>query len=295
VAPGCGPVLADPTLLNQALMNLCLNARDAMPDGGTLTLAAEPIEVSLADVAGVPEGRAGAYVRVSVTDTGCGMTPAVKARLFEPFFTTKEPGKGTGLGLPMVQGIVKQHRGWVDCTTVPDCGTRIDLYLPAATGITAPVGSRFVHLGRSIADTLVTPPPVVAAPATGPGAGRTVLLVDDEAMIRTLGRVTLERAGYEVLTAEDGADAVVVYTRERDRIDLVVMDVTMPRMSGPEAYRHIVRSAPDARVLFATGYSPDDIAELDTAVGLLNKPYRPAELLAAVGDALTAVPACQTA
>jgi two-component system cell cycle sensor histidine kinase/response regulator CckA len=133
VADDCGPVYADPTLLSQALLNLCLNSRDAMPDGGVLTLSAESVEVTAADVAErVGEARPGRFVRMSVTDTGHGMTDDVKAHLFEPFFTTKGVGKGTGLGLPMVQGIVKQHRGWVTYASTPGVGTRIDLYLPPA-------------------------------------------------------------------------------------------------------------------------------------------------------------------
>lgn len=290
VAPGCGSVLADPTLLNQALMNLCLNACDAMPDGGTLTLAAEQVAAAPDDSAAGTEVGPGPFVRLSVVDTGCGMTDAVKARIFEPFFTTKEVGKGTGLGLPMVQGIVKQHRGWVDCVTMPGRGTRIDLYLPRAAvpaALDGPVGRPVRESERPV----VTDLPRAAPEAVSSPEGKTVLLVDDESMIRMLGRATLERAGYEVLTAEDGADAVEVFSRERDRIELIVMDVTMPRMSGRDAYRQIVALDPDARVLFSTGYAPEEIAELDGAVGLLGKPYRPAELLAAVRNALSVAPA----
>jgi PAS domain S-box-containing protein len=299
VATGCGPVLADPTLLNQAVLNLCLNARDAMAEGGTLTLSATPVEVTEGDAAGRPDARPGHFIRVSVADTGSGMTDAVRARAFEPFYTTKGVGKGTGLGLPMVHGIVKQHQGWVECATAPGTGTRIDLYLPpapaAATQPWVPPravpennGGRLSSLapwpaGRGLAAD--TPPPVAAL------KDRTILLVDDEAMIRALGRAVLERSGFRVLTAEDGAEAVEVFDRERANVDLVIMDVTMPRMSGRDAYRELVRLDPEARVLFSTGYSAEELAELDGAVGLLNKPYRPDELLAAVAEALTAGPA----
>ena len=290
VAANCSPVLADPTLLNQALMNLCLNARDAMPGGGTLTLAAGVVEATPEEAARTAEVRPGSFVRLSVSDTGAGMTDEVRAKLFEPFFTTKDVGKGTGLGLAMVQGIVKQHRGWVDCTTAPGIGTRFDLYLPAAAAASSG-GSRLVHLGNSAADAVVSPAPGATTIPDAPHAaesagGKTVLLVDDEAMIRTLGRVTLERAGYRVLAAEDGADAVEVFAREHDHIDLIVMDMTMPRMSGRDAFRHIIGLVPSARVLLSTGYSAEDVVELDGAIGLLSKPYRPAELLAAVRDAL---------
>ncbi len=139
VSPGCGSVQADPTLLTQAIMNLCLNARDAMPEGGTLTLTAESVTVTEAEAGRYPgDARPGEFVRLTITDTGLGMTDAVKARIFEPFFTTKEVGKGTGLGLPMVQGIVKQHRGWITCSSAPGAGTRLDLYLPLADPAVVP-------------------------------------------------------------------------------------------------------------------------------------------------------------
>jgi PAS domain S-box-containing protein len=291
VSDECGPVLADPTLLSQALLNLCLNARDAMPDGGTITLAAEPVEVTEADTASCPgEARPGRFVRLSVADTGCGMTDEVKAHLFEPFFTTKEVGKGTGLGLAMVQGIVKQHSGWVTCTSAPGAGTRLDLYLPPA----APEDARRPVL-RSPAS---TPPPALPTAIAPPQSARadetdktTILLVDDESMIRNIGRVVLEQAGFRVITADDGVEAVEVFARRRDRVDLVVLDVTMPRMSGRDAFRHLLEIDPDVRVLFSTGYSAEDIAELDGALGLLSKPYRPNELLAAVESALRGEPA----
>src|SRR5262249_44013076 len=247
VDPDCGPVLADPALLSQALVNLCLNARDAMPEGGTLALSADPIAVGPEDADRWPDARPGAFVRLGVTDTGCGMTEEVRARLFEPFFTTKGPGKGTGLGLAMVQGIVKQHHGWVDVETSPGAGARIDLYLPATTEVASAL--------------IETPPPQSAltesANGHAPAAGRTILLVDDESMIRHLGRVVLERAGFEVLTAEDGVDAVEVFVREHDRIDLVILDATMPRMSGRDAFLRMTEFDPDARVLFSTGYSAE--------------------------------------
>ena len=281
MAAECGPVLADPVLLNHALLNLCTNARDAMPGGGTLTLAAGAVEVAPGDRSAGPDSRPGSFVRLSVADTGCGMTPEVRARIFEPFFTTKETGKGSGLGLAMGLGIVSQHGGWIDCSTAPGSGTRIDLYLPAATTLAS--GSRLIYLGNP-SDPADTPPP-----ADDPD-DKTVLLVDDEAMIRTLGRVVLEGASFRVLTADDGAEAIEVFARNRDRIDLVVLDLSMPRMSGRDAFRQIARLAPNVRVLFSTGYSIDDVADLDGAIGLLSKPYRPHELLAAVRDALDADP-----
>jgi two-component system cell cycle sensor histidine kinase/response regulator CckA len=286
--PGCESVQADPTLLTQAIMNLCLNARDAMPEGGTLTLSAAAAEVSEAEASRYPgDAYPGRFVRLSVADTGTGMTEAVKARIFEPF------GKGTGLGLPMVQGIVKQHHGWVTVSSSPGAGTRLDLYLPPADHDAAPRSVLRSSLPVA-APQPPTPPPQKSAellPANGPEAAPddarpTVLLVDDEEMIRDIGRAVLARAGYRVLTADDGAEAVDVFARERDRVSLVILDVTMPRMSGRDAFRHLVEIDPAARVLFSTGYSGGDLNELGGSVGLLGKPYRPHELLEAVNAAL---------
>jgi PAS domain S-box-containing protein len=291
VATGCGSVQADPTLLTQALMNLCLNARDALPEGGTITLSAETVQVTAADASRYPgDATPGEYVRLSIADTGLGMTEEVQARIFEPFFTTKEIGKGTGLGLPMVQGIVKQHRGWITCSSAPGAGTRLDLYLPPADPGTA---TRSVH--RSVLPASAPPAPRMAdsEPDLSMDAAdtrTTVLLVDDEEMIRDIGRAVLDRAGFRVLTADDGAEAVDVFSRECERVSLVILDVTMPRMSGRDAFRQLVKINPNARVLFSTGYSGGDLAELDGSVGLLGKPYRPHELLAAVHAALAAPP-----
>jgi CheY-like chemotaxis protein len=266
-----------------------------MPEGGTLELTAGSLELTAPDPERAPDAEPGSFLRLTVRDTGTGMTDEVRARIFEPFFTTKGPGKGTGLGLAMVHGIVKQHRGWVECVSAPGSGTRIDLYLPAASA--EAVAARVVGRGGPADGPLSTiaPWPAGCKPTDRPPdadpTGRTVLLVDDEAMIRDLGRAVLERSGYRVITAVDGVDAVEVFGREHASVDLVILDVTMPRMSGRDAYRHLVEIEPAARVLFSTGYSSEDIAELNGALGLLSKPYRPAELLAAVREVLGAVPA----
>ncbi len=295
IDPDCPPVHADPTLLVQAVMNLGLNARDAMPDGGTLTFTAEPINLHDNDVrpAGWDDVRPGRYVRLAVSDTGTGMTPEVQARLFEPFFTTKAIGKGTGLGLPMVHGIVKQHHGWIEIYSNPGIGTRIELNLPMSELMTTP--SR-AHSRTPLPIPIPTPFPALAPSASGPVRApsaptpATILLVDDEQMIRDLGTAVLTRAGYRVITAEDGQEAVETFQREFADIALVILDVTMPRMSGSDASRHMIRIDPSVRVLFSTGYSADDLAELDGSQGLLSKPYRPQELVAAVRAALTITP-----
>ena len=285
VHPRCPAVHADPTLLAQALMNLCLNARDAMPDGGELALTAEPVERGPEDPCppGWDDLIPGHYVRLAVSDTGLGMTDDVLARMFEPFFTTKGIGKGTGLGLPMVQGIVKQHHGWIEIHSRPGAGTRIELNLPTAEVAATPAVS------GAPTPLLALPTPTIAS-ASRPPRPPTILLVDDEPMIRDLGRAVLSRAGFRVLTAEDGVEAVEVFARQYSDIDLVILDVTMPRMSGRDAFRHMVEINPIARILFSTGYSADDLAEVEISAGLLSKPYLPQELLAAVRAALAITP-----
>jgi CheY-like chemotaxis protein len=221
------------------------------------------------------------------------MTEAVMARIFEPFFTTKEVGKGTGLGLPMVQGIVKQHRGWVTCSSAPGAGTRLDLYFQPANPATVS-GTRSVLRSALAVAPVNTPQPVETVSVDSLENGETpttILLVDDEEMIRAIGCQVLTRQGYRVLTAEDGAEAVDLFAREREQIALVILDVTMPRMSGSDAFRSMIEIDPGARVLFSTGYAGGDLAELEGAIGLLGKPYRPNELLAAVRAALAAQPA----
>ena len=286
VAPYCPPVHADPTLLAQVLMNLCLNARDAMPDGGVLALTAGPVERG--PDAPYPPGwydlAPGRYVRFAVADTGVGMTDEVLARMFEPFFTTKPPGKGTGLGLAMVHGIVKQHHGWIEIHSRPGAGTRIELNLPIAEIVNTPsVSESPTPLPGSLSD------PVLAG-APRPPRPLTVLLVDDEYMIRDLGRAVLTRAGFRVLTADNGAEAVDVFARQYADIDLVILDVTMPRMNGRDAFHRMMEINPSARILFSTGYSADELAEVDGSAGLLSKPYRPQDLVGAVRTALTITP-----
>jgi PAS domain S-box-containing protein len=285
VDPNCPAVHADAGLLAQAVLNLCLNARDAMPGGGTLTLTAEPVARGPDDP--YPPGwgdlAPGAYVRLSVIDTGEGMSDEVLARMFEPFFTTKGVGKGTGLGLPMVQGIVKQHHGWIEIHSRPGAGTRVELNLPAAEVLNTPAVSESpTPLPLGLTATLANMP--------RPVKPLTVLLVDDEPMIRDLGRAVLSRAGFRVLTAEDGADAVEVYARQFGDIDLVILDVMMPRMNGRDAFRAMVERNPAARILFSTGYTSEDLIEVEGAAGLLSKPYRPQDLVAAVRTALAVTP-----
>jgi two-component system, cell cycle sensor histidine kinase and response regulator CckA len=211
------------------------------------------------------------------------MTGEVLARIYEPFFTTKGIGKGTGLGLPMVQGIVKQHHGWIEIRSRPGAGTRIELNLPTAEVLNTPTLS-----GAPTPLPLTLTPSLTNTPR--PPRSPTILLVDDEPMIRDLGRAVLSRAGFRILTAEDGAEAVEVFARQFHEIDLVILDVTMPRMSGRDAFRQMIELYPSARILFSTGYTAEDLVEVDGSMGLLSKPYRPQELVAAVRTALAVTP-----
>jgi two-component system cell cycle sensor histidine kinase/response regulator CckA len=270
----CPPVIGDATLLNQVLFNLCLNSRDAMPDGGRITISVKAIEhaVPPADV------RPGGFVNISVTDDGHGISPEIRSRIFEPFFTTKGVGKGTGLGLAMVLGIVQQHGGWVDCVSAPGIGTRFDLFLPLATN----EGPIVPRLGP------VLPPPAGGHPDDTPveiplpSRRETILLVDDESLIRALAKAVLEGGGYHVIEAEDGLAAVDWVREHPHTAGLIIMDLTMPRMSGRDAFREIQTINPHVKVLFSSGYSAEELSDVSGAVGLLAKPYRPVDLIATV-------------
>jgi signal transduction histidine kinase/CheY-like chemotaxis protein len=260
VADQLWTVQADPGQMNQVLVNLCLNARDAMQEGGNLLLETSTLVVNEDHARRHLEARRGEFVRLRVADTGHGMPPEVHARIFEPFFTTKGPGKGTGLGLAMVFGIVKQHQGWIECKSEVKKGTMFDIYLP-----------------RSKQGQEAAPPGEKRSP---PSRGHElILLADDELMIRNLGRAILERQGYQVLLAQDGQEAVELYQREKGAIDLVILDLTMPRLSGREAFQQLVEIDPQVRVLFASGYSADFVeAEQEQMLGFIGKPYRPDDL-----------------
>jgi PAS domain S-box-containing protein len=277
-APDLWLVQADPGQMSQVLMNLCLNARDAMPEGGRLTLATRNQAVEDGYARDHLEARPGPFVCLSVTDTGHGIPPDLLPRIFEPFFTTKEPGKGTGLGLAMVFGIVKQHRGWVECHSEPGRGTRFDIYLPRLEQVPA------AHSP--------TPAPALASPAPSPGGTETVLLADDNAMLRNLAATLLGRNGFQVLLAEDGQEAVELYRKERDHIDLVVLDLIMPRLSGQDALRELRQINPDLRAVFVSGYADTQVDESEKAgvLGFINKPYRERDLIQAVRTALDAPP-----
>ncbi len=259
-------ILADPGQMSQVLMNLCLNARDAMPVGGLLVLATA--NVTLTQAGSTYESRPGDFVRLEVRDTGRGMPPEVQQHLFEPFFTTKEVGKGTGLGLAMVFGIVREHGGWIEWHSEIDQGTCFAVYLPR------------------LADTPRRPQPTELDQTRG---GReTILLVDDQEMILRLGRQILTGYGYRVIAARDGEEAVTLYRERQRQIDLVILDLAMPRLSGPDALRALREMNPAVRVLISSG-NDNGSESADAphgALGSVAKPYQPRELARAVRAAL---------
>jgi two-component system cell cycle sensor histidine kinase/response regulator CckA len=275
-----GLVHGDAGLLHQMLLNLCLNARDAMPDGGRLVLEAADVTLTADDARGHLDARPGEFVRLRVRDTGHGIPPHVLPRIFDPFFTTKAPGKGTGLGLSVAYGIVRQHQGWLTCASEPGAGTRFDVHLPGL--------ERGARQGEQDAASTKHPAGGRAAHCT-----ESILLVDDEPFLRELGRTVLTRSGYTVLTASDGVEAVEMFRGVGGRVDLVVMDLTMPRLSGLDAFRqiralHWGSATRPVRVLFVSGQPSDGLDRLtsDPSVAFLPKPYRPEHLAKSVRELL---------
>jgi two-component system, cell cycle sensor histidine kinase and response regulator CckA len=267
LAAGLRPVLADATQLSQVLLNLCVNARDAMPDGGTLTVSAADVTIDPDEAARHPDAAAGEYVRLEVADTGCGIPPEIADRIFDPFFTTKKAGHGTGLGLSTVRGIVRSHGGFVTVTSRLGRGTRFAVYWPVAAG------------------EVVAPSPV-PVPPPGLGDGSVVLVVDDEVPILHAARTTLESAGYRVLTARDGRAAVDLYRRHAGSVAAVVLDVMMPGLDGAATLAELRGLDPDARVLLTSGLrlpAPLAATAREAGVPFLPKPYTADQLLAALG------------
>lgn len=262
---------ADPGMIEQVLMNLAVNARDAMPRGGTLSITTGTMLVTAQSAMKNPEASPGLHVRLDVSDTGCGIPPEIRAHIFEPFFTTKEVGKGTGLGLATVYGIIKQHRGWVELESEPGEGTSFRVYLPAHT-----VSSE--------------EPASTVAKALGEGTGRTILVVEDEAPVRELIRRILSRQGYNVLLATSGANARSLPWRELERVDLLLTDLVMPGgLSGRDLAVELHRAKPDLPVIYASGYS-QELMEMDRGLeqgsAFLAKPFSPRQLLEAVAALL---------
>jgi PAS domain S-box-containing protein len=276
MAGNLSPVFADPAQIEQVVMNLAVNARDAMSGGGLLVIATDNIILDENYCHLYPDCHPGSYTQLTVSDTGTGMSAQTKERIFEPFFTTKEAGKGTGLGLSMVYGIVKQHDGLIQVSSELGHGTTFKIYLPVDEKV--------------IIEEAQPAPPMVR------GGTETILVAEDEEPLRELARVVLEELGYKVLLACDGAEAIQVFTAERERIDLLILDVVMPRLGGYEVYEQLRAAGERVLVLFMTGYS----AELrqgkfieNTGAPLLQKPYSIEMLGRTVREMLDAAPGRQ--
>ena len=264
-APDAPAIEADTSMIEQVMLNLVVNARDAMPQGGQLTIATDTVESE--DEHGVAR-----WVRLRVSDTGAGIPPDVMARVFEPFFTTKEVGKGTGLGLATVFGIIKQHGGFVDVTSEMGCGTTFTILFPASMQTVEPKNTD------------------VAAPVLPRGgAGETILLVEDEPILRELAHLILADAGYRVLEAERIEAAFSVWEEHAHEIDLLLTDMVLPGgLTGRELARQLQASKPTLKVIYSTGYSQDLLDSGDEPVHFLQKPYPPETLIRTVRTCLDA-------
>lgn len=273
VDPHLWPVMGDVTQLHQVLLNLCVNARDAMPDGGTLRLQATNVELDASHTRMLPEASPGPHILLEVSDSGSGIPPEIVERIFDPFFTTKIVGKGTGLGLSTVLGIVKNHSGFVHVTSQPGKGSTFHVYLPAAEDreAVAPAGA------------ISAEPPM--------GNGELVLVVDDEVSITDAARVILKLHGYEVLLAADGIEALTLFMQDAGRIAIVLTDLMMPSMDGMALIRTLHEMKPELPVVASTGLGEkQQLAELKTlgVRTMLTKPYGADALLRTIHGALLA-------
>jgi two-component system, cell cycle sensor histidine kinase and response regulator CckA len=263
-------VAADPGQLEQVIMNLAINACDAMPQGGRLTIRTSNVELDEAYAWSQADVQPGAYALLAVTDSCQGMTAEVRARLFEPFFTTKDVGKGTGLGLTTVHGIIRQSGGHIEVDSQPGLGSTFKVYLPQVME-TARAGPHTAEAGKF------------------PGGTETILVVEDEDVVRNLTRTVLQRYGYVVLEATDGVEALGLCERHAGTIDLLLTDVVMPHMNGRELAQHVTRLRPGIRVLYVSGYTgfiDDARTLLESGAAFLQKPFAPDVLARQVREML---------
>jgi two-component system, cell cycle sensor histidine kinase and response regulator CckA len=268
--PRAGRVKVDAGQLTQVLMNLAVNARDAMPQGGILTVETSRLNMDDEDAGAPPPVKAGSFVMLTVKDTGTGMTPEVQQRIFEPFFTTKGVGKGTGLGLSTVYGIIKQSEGHVRVNSQLGRGTTFKIFLPRAEDDSQTEA-------------------VASMPQDMPRGTETILLVEDEEMVRCISQEFLKDLGYTVLVAADGAEALAICEKQSRPVDLVVTDVVMPHMSGRELVDKLSNIWPGQRVLYMSGYTDDAVVRygvLKAGMNFIQKPFTPAALAQKLRESL---------
>lgn len=266
-------IFADSGQIEQVLMNLCTNARDAMPKGGLLTIETGSMRLDAEFIRTHGYGETGTYAVISVTDTGTGMDKTTVERIFEPFFTTKEMGRGTGLGLAIAYGIVKQHNGYINVYSEPDSGTTFRIYLP----VFEPHSDIPVRLPETSDSVEIT------------GGTETVFLAEDDPDVRGFTKELLTEYGYKVVEAADGEDAVLRFAENRDSIRLVILDVVMPKKNGREVYNEILKTAPDMKALFMSGYASSYIQKkgiIDEGLNFMHKPVSPADFLKKVRELL---------
>jgi CheY-like chemotaxis protein len=270
-SPDLPRIAADIAMVEQIVMNLAVNSRDAMPKGGKLLIETSAVEITADFVQQHPEAHAGRFVRLTVTDSGCGMEPSVLERIFEPFFTTKEVGKGTGLGLATVYGIVKQHHGWIKVQSQVGAGTTFKVFLPAAG-----------EAARLSADS-------TSQSETVQGGRETILLVEDEDDLLALMREVLQQYQYRILTASSGAEALRVWEEHNGQVDLLLTDMIMPGgMTGDELAAELKRRKSNLKIIYASGYNSAfvgrDFGHDDNS--FLAKPYQPQQVAQLIRDIL---------
>jgi len=271
-----GNIMADSSQIGQILMNLVINARDAMPDGGRLTIETGDIYIDEQYAQRRNYFKPGHYSMLSVTDTGKGMSPELKDKIFEPFFTTKGPGKGTGLGLSTVYGIVKQHNGYIHAYSEPDHGTCFKIYLPR---VNADIDEMDIKQAMSLT-----------------GGTETILVVDDDESIRSLIIDSLQPLGYNIIPASVGAEALEIIRMHEQKIDLVLSDIIMPGMNGKQLLDTILQEYPETKTILMSGYTDNVIAHhgvLQSDYTLINKPLLPIELASRIRAVLDETPRVQ--
>ena len=268
--PNLWVVKADEGQINQVLLNMLVNATDAMPDGGKLYVKSGNTVIEEAYCKVNTEANPGEHIKLTIEDTGFGIRPENLEKIFDPFFTTKEPGKGTGLGLAMVYGIIKGHNGWIEVESEVGRGTVFKIFLPRVREV---LGSEKT---KKHEDVLI-------------GGSETILVVDDEDMVRNLGETILKQFGYKVFTAVDGFNAIEMFEKQRDKIELVILDMTMPRKSGRDTLRELLERKKDLKIIISSGYSKggpvEELLEMG-AKGFVQKPYRLSQLLKIVREIL---------